>query len=82
MDSLPPQLKNALTTPHPARPYFVLGGVLGLYGLLRGGVGSLVLLGAAGALLKKGLDEIHRLDALHGGNAHGVNGPSTQPPQD
>ncbi len=75
MDSLPPKLKNALTTNHPARPYLIGGSVLGLYGLVKGGIGGLLLLGAGGAILKAGVDELRRLEALHGGNAHGVNGP-------
>ena len=75
MDSFPPELKNALMTNHPARPYLIGGSVLGLYGLLKGGIGGLILLGAGGALLKAGADEMRRIEALHGGNAHGVNGP-------
>lgn len=75
MEKNRPDLKTVLTTPHPARPYFALGGALGLYGLLRSGFGGLLMLGAGGALLTKGLDEMRRLEALHGGNAHGTNAP-------
>lgn len=75
METTRPDLKTVLTTPHPARPYFVLGGALGLYGLLRSGFGAFLMLGAGGALVAKGLDEMRRLEALHGGQAHGVNAP-------
>ncbi len=75
METTRPDLKTVLTTAHPARPFFVLGTALGVYGLLRSSLGGLLLLGAGGALLMKGLDEMRRIEALHGGNAHGVNHP-------
>ena len=75
METTRPDLQTVLTTPHPARPYFILGGALGLYGLVRNSLGGLLLLGAGGALLMKGLEEMRRIESLHGGNAHGVNGP-------
>lgn len=75
MDTTRPDLKTVLTTAHPARPYLVLGTALGLYGLVRNSLGGLLLLGAGGALLVKGVDEMRRLEALHGGNSHGVNAP-------
>ena len=70
-----PDLSTVLTTNHPAKPYFVLGGAMCALGLLRHGLGSLLLLGAGGAVVMRGLDEMRRLEALHGGNAHGTNGP-------
>lgn len=75
METNRPSLEAVLTTSHPARPYFVLGGALGLYGLCRSGLGAFLMLGAGGALLMKGMDEMRRLESLHGGNAHGVNAP-------
>lgn len=75
MDTTRPDLATVLTTAHPARPYFVLGGALCLLGLLRNNLGSLLFLGAGGVLLSRGLDEIREIEALHGGNAHGTNRP-------
>lgn len=75
METTRPDLRTILTTPHPARPYFLLGGTLCLYGLLRSSLGGLLLLGAGGAVLAKGLEEMRRIESLHGGNAHGVNAP-------
>ena len=76
METNRPDLQTILTTNHPARPYFILGGALGLLGLLRNNIGSLLLLGAGGAVIMRGMDEIRRIDELHGGNAHGTNAPS------
>ena len=75
MDANRTDLSTVLTTPHPARPYFLLGGALCLYGLLRSSLGGLLMLGAGGAVLLKGVDELRRIEARHDGNAHGVNGP-------
>ena len=68
-------LSTLLTTAHPARPYLLLGGGLCLYGLLRSGLGAILMLGAGGAVLAKGLEEVRRVESLHDGNAHGVNAP-------
>ena len=54
METTRPDLKTVLTSAHPARPYFVLGGALGLYGLVRNSLGGLLLLGAGGALVAQG----------------------------
>lgn len=75
METTRPELATVLTTNHPARPYFVLGGALTLLGLFRNSLGSVLLLGAGGVLLVRGLDEMRRIEDLHGGNAHGTNGP-------
>ena len=70
------ELATILTTPHPARPYFLLGGALCLYGLVRNSVGGLLLLATGGVVVSKGVEELRRLEALHGGHSHGVNAPS------
>ena len=75
METTRPDLQTVLTTPHPARPYFILGGAMCALGLLRHGLGSLLLLGAGGAVVMRGMDEMRRIEALHGGNAHGTNRP-------
>ena len=75
MEQNRPDLPTILTTNHPARPYFILGGALCLLGLLRNNIGSILLLGAGGAVLMRGADEIRRMEELHGGNAHGTNAP-------
>lgn len=75
MDTTRPDLATVLTTNHPARPYYLLGGALCLLGILRNNLGSLLFLGAGGAVLLRGMDEMRRIEALHGGNAHGTNAP-------
>ena len=75
METTRPDLATVLTTAHPARPYFVLGGALCVLGLIRNNLGSLLFLGAGGAVLVRGLEEMRRIEALHGGNTHGTNAP-------
>ena len=75
METKSHDLATVLSTPHPARPYFLLGGALCLYGLVRSSLGGLLLLGAGGAVLSKGLEELRRIESLHGGVVHGVNAP-------
>ena len=75
METTRPDLATVLTTAHPARPYYVLGGALLLYGLVRNSLGGLLLFGAGAAVLVKGMEEMRRIESLHGGNAHGVNAP-------
>ena len=68
------ELQRIVTTNHPARPYIILGGLLAGIGLMRNRFSSLTFLAVGGALIAKGLDEKRRVDELHGGNAHGING--------
>ncbi len=81
METNRPDLATVLTTAHPARPYYILGGGLCLLGLLRNNLGSLLFLGAGGALLMKGIEEMRRIEELHGGNAHGTNAPPLNAPR-
>lgn len=75
MASQQTDLQTILTTDHPARPYFIIGGLVGAIGLFRSSLGGLVMLGLGGALIKRGLDEVKRVEGVHGGNYHGVNAP-------
>jgi|GEM_PF-2579578 len=68
-------LQTVLTTNHPARPYLIMGGLIGGLGLFRNSLSGLVLLGLGGALVYRGIEEMNRVQSLHGGNYHGVNGP-------
>ncbi len=70
------ELSKVLTTNHPARPYFVLGALIGGIGLLRNNISSLAFLVAGGALVAKGIEEMRQTEALHDGNYHGTNGPT------
>jgi hypothetical protein len=67
-------LAKVLTTNHPARPYLILGGLIGGIGLLRNSFSSLIFLAAGGALVAKGLEEMRQTSELHDGNYHGTNG--------
>jgi predicted lipid-binding transport protein (Tim44 family) len=70
------ELRQVVTTNHPARPYMIGGAVLGVMGLLRGGgVAGLGMLIVGGFLVSKGFQEMERVRSLHGGNYHGVNSP-------
>ena len=69
-------LVKILSSNHPAKPYFVIGGLIAGYGLLRSGPSALAYLLAGGVILSKGFEEIRRINDLHGGNFHGVNAPS------
>jgi uncharacterized membrane protein len=68
-------LATILTTDHPSRPYFILGGLMAGIGLFRSSLGGMLMLGVGGALIKRGIDEMDRINKLHGGNYHGVNSP-------
>jgi hypothetical protein len=69
------ELAKVLTTNHPARPYLVLGALIGGLGLIRNNISSLAFLLAGGALVAKGLEEMRQTNELHGGNYHGTNAP-------
>lgn len=66
---------NAVTTDHPAKPYLIIGGLVGALGLFKNSLSGLMLLGLGGALVARGFEEMRRVEELHGGNHHGVNGP-------
>ncbi|AIE87202.1 hypothetical protein [Fimbriimonas ginsengisoli] len=66
---------DVLASDHPAKPYLIVGGIVGALGLFRNSLSGLVLLGLGGALVARGLDELRKTNDLHGGNHHGVNGP-------
>lgn len=66
---------SAVKMNHPARPYLLAGAVLGGVGLMRNSVSGLIMLGVGAALLSRGAEEVRRVNALHGGNSHGVNAP-------
>ena len=68
------ELQRVVTTNHPARPFIILGGLCAGIGLLRNRFSSLAFLAVGGALIFKGYEEIERINELHGGNSHGVNG--------
>lgn len=68
-------LVKILSSNHPAKPYLIVGGLIAGYGLLRSGANSLAYLLAGGVILAKGFEEIKRINDLHGGSYHGVNGP-------
>ena len=68
------EFSKVLTTNHPARPYLVLGALIGGLGLIRNNVSSLAFLLAGGALVAKGLQEMQQTAELHDGNYHGTNG--------
>jgi hypothetical protein len=69
------EFAKVLTTNHPARPYLVLGGLIGGLGLLRNSFSSLAFVVAGGALIAKGLEEMRATQDLHDGNFHGTNAP-------
>jgi len=64
-----------VTSNHPARPYLILGGLIGGIGLFRSSLGGLLMAGLGAALIKRGVDEVNHVQALHDGNFHGHNGP-------
>jgi uncharacterized membrane protein len=66
---------NAVTTDHPAKPYLILGGMVGALGLVKNSISGLILLGLGGALVARGFEEMRKIEELHDGNHHGVNAP-------
>lgn len=66
---------KVLTTNHPARPYLIIGGLIGGMGLMRNRLSNLPMLIVGAALVAKGLEEMNRINGLHDGNFHGTNGP-------
>jgi uncharacterized membrane protein len=66
---------NAVSTNHPARPYLLSGAILGGLGLMRNSFSGILLLGIGAALVSRGVEEMRRVQGLHGGNHHGVNAP-------
>lgn len=69
------EVLDVLGSNHPAKPYLVLGTIIGGMGLLRNSLSGLLFLGLGGALVARGLEEMKHTKELHGGNHHGTNGP-------
>ena len=76
MDLHQTDIKELLTSNHPARPYLIAGAFACGLGLLRSNLGGALLIAAGSISLLRGLDEIQKTNRLHGGNFHGTNGPS------
>ncbi len=68
-------LTTVLTTNHPARPFLIIGGLITGLGLFRNSISGLGFMLVGGAIVMRGLEEMKRVEELHGGNFHGSNGP-------